>query len=184
MPLDLRANWIFRVTPVRGGPASLSAARFSLYLLAWLPVWAGSAEWFLSVWPWRMAAAHLLAFGLMGALVVELCLYRFRKIPFTCSWLPGKANILFASGGFSFLLLLILTKGATFELKALGDPARYAAMIATLFAAAAIARWCAGRPVSMDEPVVQFEEEEAPLLQGLGLFRDGVLPSTATEPRP
>lgn len=184
MPLDLRANWIFRVTPVRGGPASLSAARFSLYLLAWLPVWAGSAAWFLSTWPWRTALAHLLAFGLLGALVVELCLYRFRKIPFTCSWLPGKANILFASSGFSFLLLLILTWGATFELKALHDPAQYAAMIAILVAAVAIAGWSAGRPASVEEPVVQFEEEETPVLLGLGLFRDGVLPSTATEPRP
>ncbi len=182
MPLDLRANWIFRVTPVRGGPASLSAARFSLYLLAWLPVWTGSAVWFLSMWPWRMAVAHLLAFGLMGAVVVESCLYRFRKIPFTCSWLPGKANILFASGASSFLLLLILTKGATFELKALHDPVQYATMIAVLFAAIVIARWCAGRPVSVDEPVVQFDEEETPVLQGLGLFRDGVLPSTATAP--
>jgi len=184
MPLDLRANWIFRVTPVRGGPASLSAARFSLYLLAWLPVWTGSAAYFLSIWPWRMALAHLLAFGLMGALLVELCLYRFRKIPFTCSWLPGKANILFASGGFSFLLLLVLTRGAAFELKALHDPARYTAMIVILFAAAAIARWCAGRPGPVDESVVQFEEKETPLLQGLGLFRDGALPSTAAEPRP
>jgi hypothetical protein len=184
IPLDLRANWIFRVTPVRGGPASLSAARFSLYLLAWLPVWTGSAAWFLSNWPWRMAVAHLFAFGLLGAFVVELSLYRFRKIPFTCSWLPGKSNILFAFGGFSFLLQLILSGGAAFELKALGDPARYAAMVAVLFAAAGAVRWCAARPVPADESVVQFEEEETPMLQGLGLFRDGVLPSAAAGPPP
>jgi hypothetical protein len=183
MPLDLRANWIFRVTPVRGGAESLSAASFALYLLAWLPLWTGSAAWFLSNWPWRMAVEHLLAFGLLGALVVELCFYKFRKIPFTCSWLPGKANIVFAFGGFSFLMQLILLRGAAFELKALADPALYAGMILALLAATAAARWSAARPVSGDEPVVQFEEQEKPVLQGLGLFRDGVLPSTAAETR-
>jgi hypothetical protein len=67
IPLDLRANWVFRLTPIRGGSLPLSAARFSLYLLAWLPVWTSSAAWFLSNWPWRMALAHLAVFGLMGA---------------------------------------------------------------------------------------------------------------------
>jgi hypothetical protein len=181
MPLDLRANWIFRLTPVRGGPKSLSAARFSLYLLAWFPMWTCSAAWFLSNWPWRMAAAHLMAFGLMGAFVVELCLYNFQKIPFTCSWLPGKSNILFVFVGFAFLLQMLLIRCAAFELKALSDPALYSEMIGILFAAAAAARWCAVRRASADEPVVQFEEEEPPMLQGLGLFRDGVLPSTAAK---
>jgi hypothetical protein len=183
MPLDLRANWIFRVTPVRGGAESLSAARFSLYLLAWLPVWTGSAAWFLSTWPWRMAAAHLVAFGLVGALVVELCLYKFRKIPFTCSWLPGKSNIVFAFGGFSFLLQLLLIRGAAFELDALGDPGRYTTMIGVLLAAVAVTRLFTSRQASADEPVVQFDEEEIPVLQGLGLFRDGVLPSSVAGPR-
>jgi hypothetical protein len=184
MPLDLRANWIFRVTPVRGGAAPLSAARLSLYLLAWLPVCAGSTAWFLSTWPWRMALAHLIAFGLMGALLVELCLYKFQKIPFTCSWLPGKSNLLFALGGFALLLQLLLIRGAVLELNALGDPAQYATMIAILVAGAAATRWYTCRQASADELVVQFEEEEPPVLQGLGLFRDGVLPSPATGPRP
>jgi len=184
LPLDLRANWIFRIMPVRGGPASVSAARFSLYLLAWLPVWTGSAAWFLSNWPWRMAVAHLAAFGLMGALLAELCLYKFQKIPFTCSWLPGKSNILFAFGGFSLLLLLLLIKGAGFELSALHHPRQYLAMTGTLFAATVATRWHSARWDSGDEPVVQFEEEAPTVLQGLGLFRDGVLPPASIEPRP
>ena len=182
LPLDLRANWVFRITPVRGGTASVSAARFSLYLLAWLPVWTGSAAWFLSNWPWRMAVAHLVAFGLMGALLVELCLYKFQKIPFTCSWLPGKSNILFAFGGLSLLLLMLLIRGVGFELYALSHPREYVTMTGILFVATALTRWHAARWDSGDEPVVQFEEEEPPVLQGLGLFRDGILPSAAGEP--
>ncbi|MBS1855019.1 MAG: hypothetical protein JST11_06625 [Acidobacteria bacterium] len=183
LPLDLRANWVFRIMPLRGGRALVSATRFSLYLLGWLPVWAVSAAWFLSSWPLRMAVGHLVAFGLMGALLVELCLYRFQKIPFTCSWLPGKSNILFAFGGFSLLLMLLLIKGAGFELYALSNPRQYLAMTAILIAAAAATRWQAARLDSGDEPIVQFEEEERPVLQGLGLFRDGVLPAEPAGPQ-
>lgn len=182
MPLDLRANWIFRVTPVRGGRDSLAAARLSLYLLAWLPVWTGSAAWFFSNWPWRMAVAHLVAIGLAGALLVELCVYRFQKIPFTCSWLPGKSNLFFALAALAFLLQGVL-KGAVFELNGLGDASQYARMIGVLVVSAGATRWLAVRRASADEPVVQFEEEEAPALLGLGLFRDGVFPAGAAEAR-
>ena len=182
LPLDLRANWVFRITPVRGGRESVSAARCSLYLLAWLPVWTGSAAWFLSDWPWRLAVAHLVAFGLLGAFLVELCLIRFRKIPFTCSWLPGKSNLLFAFGGYSLLLLLLLIRGAGFELNALSHPRQYITMTGFLLAAIAATRWHTGRVDFGEEPVVQFEEEQPPVLQGLGLFRDGVLPSATADP--
>ncbi len=183
MPLDLRANWVFRIMPALGGPTSASAARFSLYLLAWLPVWIGSATWFLSRWPWRLAAAHLFAFGLVGAVLVELCLYKFQKIPFTCSWLPGKLNILFAFCGFALLLKLLLTRGADFELYALSHPREYITMVGILFAVGVAARWLTGRIDSEDEPVVQFEEAEPPVVQGLGLFRDGVLPAALRSSR-
>ncbi len=181
LPLNLRANWVFRVTPVRGGPGSLSAARRSLYVLAWAPLWTGNAIWFLSIWPWRMAVGHLIAFGLVGAILVELCLYNFQKIPFTCSWLPGKSNIILGLGGFSFLLLLLLIQGATMELSALADPFRYAETIAILTAVFAAARWRTSARASTEQPVVQFGEEQKSVLLGLGLFRDGVLPSRAAE---
>ncbi len=176
IPLDLRANWIYRVTPVRGGPPCLKATRRALYLLALAPAWAGAAAWLLSTWTWWMAAGHLVVFGLTGALLVELCLYNFQKIPFTCSWLPGKSNTLFAFSVFSFLLMLLLVKGSLLELRALGDPARYAAMIAILVVAMAAARWRTARRAHTEEPIVQFDEEQAPVLTSLGLFRDGVLP--------
>ena len=143
--------------------------------MALAPAWAGGGVWFLSNWPWRMAAGHLIAFGLIGIILAELCLYNFQKIPFTCSWLPGKANTPFAFSSFS-LLMLLLVKGGMLELSALEDPARYAAMIAILVAVAGAARWRTARRANTEEPVVQFDDEQAPVLTSLGLFRDGVLP--------
>ena len=82
----------------------------------------------------------------------------------------------------SLLLLMLLIRGVGFELYALSHPREYVTMTGILFVATALTRWHAARWDSGDEPVVQFEEEEPPVLQGLGLFRDGVLPSAAGEP--
>ena len=44
--------------------------------------------------------SHLVTMLFLGRYLVELCRVRFRKVPFTCSYLPGKANIHFAFWAF------------------------------------------------------------------------------------
>jgi hypothetical protein len=108
LPRDLRANWIFRITPLRGGTEFLGARRRALFALSVLPVWTLSAAVFLTAWPTRPAAGHLLVIGLLGATLVELFLYGTRKIPFACSYLPGKST--FGAGFWvaaSFVVMLI-----------------------------------------------------------------------------
>ena len=54
MPLDLRANWIFRITPVRGGANCLAARRRALLTIGVLPIWIGLAALLFSIchaWP-------------------------------------------------------------------------------------------------------------------------------------
>ena len=93
LPLDLRANWIFRVTPAPGSAASLSAVRRALLAVSLFPVWAASAALLFWFWPWATVAGHLLILGLLGSLLADLSLRGFRKIPFTCSYLPGKSKV-------------------------------------------------------------------------------------------
>ena len=93
LPLDLRANWIFRVIGVRGGLESLAASRRALLLLSVAPVWLATAVVCLGLWPGRQNAAHLVVLGLLGMILADICLLGFRKIPFTCSYLPGKSRV-------------------------------------------------------------------------------------------
>ncbi|MBS1827045.1 MAG: beta-lactamase family protein [Acidobacteria bacterium] len=90
LPIDLRANWIFRLTAVRN-PSAIAAR--SLLALAILPTAALTAIFCFTLWPWREAAAHLTILALATAAAAELSLLQFRKIPFTCSYLPGKSYI-------------------------------------------------------------------------------------------
>lgn len=118
MPLDLRANWIFRVMPIPGAPDCLKASRRGLLVLSVFPVWAISAVVFLWLWPWRPALGHVAALGLLGMIVAEASLRNFRKLPFTCSYLPGRSYAHMMFLGLIGVLVLVV-KGADLERRAL-----------------------------------------------------------------
>jgi hypothetical protein len=171
MPLDLRANWIFRVTPIREAAACMKASRRALFVLAIIPVWAVSAAVFLSMWPWRPAAAHLVFLGLLGTIVAEICLLNFHKIPFTCSYLPGRSYAHMAFVSFLGLVFLIV-KGADIERRALQNSAGLASMLGLLCILAALARWRTKALAKSPEGALKFEEAPVPAVLPLGLNRD------------
>ncbi|MBV8904871.1 MAG: beta-lactamase family protein, partial [Acidobacteriia bacterium] len=182
VPLDLRANWIFRIVGVRGGVESLTASRRSLVLLAVAPVWILTAAACLWLWPDRESWGHLAVLGLLGLILADACLLKFRKIPFTCSWLPGKTRMNLAFF-WALGLLLIGNRGFELERYALKSTGRTILMLALMAAV-----WIGVRRVVVslarnDEQDVQYEEEPPAALQGLGLYRDGVLPDVSPASR-
>jgi hypothetical protein len=46
-----------------------------------------------ALWGWEYAARHLALVTLILLLVIEYLMRGFPKIPFTCSFLPGKTNL-------------------------------------------------------------------------------------------
>ncbi len=178
MPLALRANWVFRVTQVCGPSAYMAAIRQPLFVLAVLPVSALFAALLFSKWAWHQAAAHLIVLALLGTIVTYLCLAGFRKIPFTCSYLPGKSYlhmVFMTAMGF----LVLIGRGVVFEAEAIHHAATYLSMVAVLIVAAMAARWLAVWRARGEDAVVQFEEVPAAALQTLGLNRDGVVTTEA-----
>jgi hypothetical protein len=181
MPLDLRANWVFRVVGVRPGATHLVAVRRALLLLSVAPVWTVTAAICLRLWPWRQAAGHLVLLGSLGFLLVELALRGFRKIPFTCSYLPGKSHVnmvfLTALGVLYFVIFCV-----QYEVQAL-QRRRDTFTMATLFAAAAVAARLAGSALARSgQEDLRFEEAAEPAVLELGLHRDGVMPTGPIEP--
>jgi hypothetical protein len=76
--------------------------------------------------------------SLLGALVVELCLFTFQKISFACSYLPGKANLHFVFWAALFASIYWLKQAADFEGRMLANPYSYALMVGVLAAAAIV----------------------------------------------
>jgi hypothetical protein len=168
-PLDLRANWLFRVTPVRGGAVCLSATRSALLALSVFPVWAGTAALFLWYWPWPAVAKHLLLLGLIGSLLVDLSLTGFRKIPFTCSYLPGKTRFHITFWASLMLWVVFLIKCVQFEQWIMADRLLYGKAVLILAGAAFAVRKLTNRRADRDAREIQYEEFESDELIGLGL---------------
>lgn len=136
LPLDLRANWIFRIMPSRAGPTCLRARRRALFVLSVAPSWMISAAVLFPLWPWRLAAAHLAVLALLGIIVAEFSFGGVQKIPFTCSYLPGKSNLHLTFWLWIFLLVNLITAAAENERKALASAPATAAVLAGLGLAA------------------------------------------------
>ena len=166
-PLDLRANWIFRVAGVTPGPRCLAASRRSLLFLSALPVWMGSALLCLRQWPLRQAAGHLVLLALLSLILVDLCLLNFRKLPFACSYLPGKSQINMVFLG-SLGLLWGVMLCVKIERSMLQDLHDTLMMLAPLAIVATGLRVASAR---IDPEELKFEESLGSAIQQLGLQR-------------
>jgi hypothetical protein len=94
----------------------------------------------------------------LGMLLVELCLCTFRKVPFTCSYLPGKANIHFVFWASLMFFIRLLREGAAFESRMLNYISSSMVVIVFLAAVVACMRWLTEvRTRSADQ--LLFEEE-------------------------
>ncbi|HXS95823.1 MAG TPA: hypothetical protein VN736_14560 [Candidatus Limnocylindrales bacterium] len=173
MPLELRANWIFRVAAHANGRACLAAARRSLYALSVIPVWTAAAIVFFRLWPRAFATQHLLLLAALGCGAAELALHGFRKIPFTCSYLPGKLRFNMALV-YLFFFLLAVTKGAAMEMTALHTPRLYREILAGLTVLAVAAFWRTAAEARSAESSLRFDEAPDPAIHALDLHRDGV----------
>jgi hypothetical protein len=122
-----------------------------------------------------VATGHLAIVALLGLILAELCLHKFNKIPFTCSYLPGKSQMHIVVMGTVFLLLFILWS-IEYERQALEDPARFVPALIGLVLIWACARWRTSAHAKSEEAEVQFEEVEPPAVLVLGLNRDGSWP--------
>lgn len=136
-PISLTANWLLRTTQLRSSEKYIAATRRSLLLFAAAPVWFISALLALTYRPLSQAVAHQVILALLGLILADLNLVGFYKVPFTCSYLPGKSNIQFSFWSFILVFVPLTLLGAIRELHVLSHPFQYACIVAGLAVVAA-----------------------------------------------
>jgi hypothetical protein len=169
LPLDLRANWIFRSLPLAAGGRCLNARRRALFAVSVAPALALSAAVVFSLWPWRLAAAHLAVLAFLGIILAEFSFDGIQRIPFTCSYLPGKSNLHLTFWLWFWLLLMGLIGAVVNERKAFANPAAATAVLAGL---GFVAVFCVVRNNRSARPVcaeLRFEEVPPDRLLSLDL---------------
>ena len=116
-----------------------------------------------------MAAEHMLVLTLIGLILVELCLLHFRKIPFTCSYLPGKGNMQFVFWAFGLIVLPLIDLAAKVEMRSLNSVLSFGVMVVLLGLVLLCTRILASK--TQTAPSIQFEECDEPLISALQLHR-------------
>src|SRR5208282_5957525 len=146
-------------------------------LLSAAPVWLISVAVCFWLWPWHQAVAHLAVLGLLGIILADVCLWGFRKIPFTCSYLPGKLQVHMIVVA-AVILILLVAQSVVWEQEALQKPEMMGAMVALLGVAAIGIRWRIAALAMSDGEGLQFADEVGPAVRQVGLYRDVVVLGT------
>jgi len=167
LPISLTANWALRTTQLCPSYKYIAATRRTLLLLAVAPVWLVSALLSFSLRPFSQVAGHLVVLALVGYILAELSLIGFYKVPFTCSFLPGKSNIQYMFWGFLIVVIVIAIPLVLREWNALHDLFQSACMIGIL-AAVTCALWAFNRHRAKSA-VLYFEELPEELITTLRL---------------
>ena len=177
-PASIEANWIFRLTETRGSTDYVAGVRWASLRTVVAPLLALLAVPYAALWGPRMAAAHLLL-GLGVALVtVEWLFLGFPKIPFTCTYLPGKANLRATWPKYAAIFLVYGSLVPRLGAWLLARPAAYVVGLASLTLAW---RWLARvREGEARAGRLVFDDRADPHVTVLGLeWRHGRRPPTA-----
>jgi len=123
-PAAPEANWVFRLTESPRTAKYIAGLKKSVLLNLILPLFG--LVFALHAWLWDARTALLHAgFGLVIAvLAVEAAFYHYRKVPFACTYIPGKLKLQFTAIPVLIGLLLTMRALAAVEKALLLDPDR------------------------------------------------------------
>jgi len=159
LPIEPKANWVFRVTErdaIR--PDQLRAAeRVIMCFAVCIPVALTLPVQWMVVGPRALLASAMT--GVFGLLWVEALLHDWRRIPFTCSYMPGKHTVaqftLVAMG----MYMIVSTVGWGMEMASLRQPSLAPGVVIVAVLAVfvlALRRW---RQAKWREMSLTFDDE-------------------------
>jgi len=167
-PAELRANWIFQICESEERVPHLRAVRKWILLMGVTPLFAVLAP--IEIWfrGWPLALVHLTFALLLSMVLLNLLLVWFRKIPFTCSYFPGKTSM-------SVMFFLYLAGFATYSWSMADIEARLIRAPANLvlfYLIVAAAIWGLTRLERRErdiDDVLIYEDEPDPVVRSLEL---------------
>ncbi|HEX8712855.1 MAG TPA: hypothetical protein VF730_13340 [Terracidiphilus sp.] len=167
LPVSLKANWVLQVTQLSPSKHYIAATRRAMLAMATVPVWLTAAGLALFYRPWHQVGEHLLVLALAGSIFTDMSLIGVSRIPFACSYLPGKSNVQYAFWTYVLVFVPLALIFSSYEQSVLDRPLAYSLLVAELFIAA-LGLWLFNRHRAKSA-VLHFEELEPEVLTALGI---------------
>jgi hypothetical protein len=170
LPVELRANWVFQINEGGNRRWFLSAVERFLMWFGVAPVVAFTLPLEILLLGWQDGLVAAVLSGMTVLILRELLLYQFQKIPFTCSYLPGRRNlvetmVLYGAGVAIYISLL-----SGILVACLGEPPFTVTVFGLLLAA-----WAYLRRERMEDAAlgkIEFEEQAEPAVHTLSIDAD------------
>ena len=137
-----------------------------MLLMALAPLFIFLAPLYLMLSVWSQMLLHLSYCAMLSLMLVEMLMFRFPKIPFTCSYLPGKANLRLYWAPYLFAGLVYLSTAISLETWLLRQPDRFVAFFLVVAGVLLLSRACQDRWMARHCEFI-FEEEPDPAVHSL-----------------
>jgi hypothetical protein len=159
IPVEIKANWVVKLREPGDANAAIDGVFTAMARWAVAPfvVLAGVSSGVL--WGVAVAGQHLIVTSLLGWLLAELLVVRLCKIPFTCTYLPGRSEVKTLWPVYFTAFTTFTYSMAGLELQMLRRPRVLVGFIVVSAAAAFAARLLRRRWLAA-EPGLRFAEEE------------------------
>ena len=160
IPMEPAANWVFRLTERTTVRSHVAGARLALLLISAGPPIALFLPVSIALWGTGIAGAHALYVLALAWLLVEALMWRFGRVPFTCPYVPGKANVRLLWPLYLTLFTTYAYTMAELEVWLLRRPGMFAASIAILAASALVVARLSSRLGRTDPLIFDPEPED------------------------
>jgi hypothetical protein len=167
LPVSLNANWVLQATQLSPPERYIAATRRAMLMMATIPVWATAAGLSLCYRPWHQVAEHLVVLAFAGSIMTDVTLIGISKIPFACSYLPGKSNVQFMFWAFVIGFIPLAMMFSHYEQSVFDQPLAYALLVAILLITALIL-WLFNR-LRAKSAVLYYEESETEVITTIGI---------------
>jgi hypothetical protein len=92
-PAELNANWLFQMAEDGWGRAARRATRIRILSSGLVPALALFLPFEIANWGVTTGLLHVSLECLSGLLLAEIMFWTFDRVPFTCSYFPGRMNL-------------------------------------------------------------------------------------------
>jgi hypothetical protein len=166
IPIAMEANWIFRLSEIRDKKHYLIGFKKAIIFSAVLPLFLSLFVFYTILWGWLIAGLFCLYGFTISVFLVEIVFVNHRKIPFTCSYLPGKGkmHVFWIVYFFAFFAFLSVASSTAYRL--LLHPLNFFTFYSTMLILFIMIRSVQNR-VLHERAGIIYEEKPEPVLLSL-----------------
>jgi hypothetical protein len=168
IPINLRGNWIFRMTLDPDANECVALARRVMWAFIVPPLIFIGLPVYAHFWGPKIAVFHVAIVTVSSAILIETFLMRFRKVPFTCS-VPAFKNtalvaiLMYLLGFFAFSELIAALEHAAFT------ETFYGVFLVIAFGIAALILWVWRKSLTYLERQPIFEDAASTAISTIDL---------------